>query len=87
MFADFFERDNLDWKSREPAAVGALAATPGVEPQLRSHMAASLRVGLTADQLRHLTEVLAEGYRKAPRSGSCGRRRASAPPSSRTSSV
>lgn len=59
LFGDIFERDNLDWQSRELATVGALAATPGVEPQLRSHMAASLRVGLTAEQLRHLIEVLA----------------------------
>jgi alkylhydroperoxidase/carboxymuconolactone decarboxylase family protein YurZ len=36
------------------ATVGALAATPGVEPQLRSHMAASMNVGLTATQLRQL---------------------------------
>ena len=51
----------LDWRSRELATVGALVATPGVEPQLRSHMAASMRVGLTAGQLRQLIEVLAEG--------------------------
>jgi alkylhydroperoxidase/carboxymuconolactone decarboxylase family protein YurZ len=60
LFGDIFERDNLDWQSRELATVGALAATPGVEPQLRSHMAASLRVGLTAAQLRQLTQVLTE---------------------------
>ncbi|WP_141620329.1 carboxymuconolactone decarboxylase family protein [Myxococcus sp. AB036A] len=59
LFGDIFERDNLDWQSRELATVGALAATPGVEPQLRSHMAASMRVGLTAGQLRQLAEVLA----------------------------
>ena len=60
LFGDIFERDNFDWQSRELATVGALAAMPGVEPQLRSHMAASLRVGLTAAQLRQLTQVLAE---------------------------
>lgn len=60
LFGDIFARDNLDWQSRELATVGALAATPGVEAQLRSHMAASLRVGLTAAQLRQLVEVLAE---------------------------
>ena len=43
LFGDIFERDNLDWQSRELATVGALAATPGAEPQLRSHMAASMR--------------------------------------------
>jgi alkylhydroperoxidase/carboxymuconolactone decarboxylase family protein YurZ len=60
LFGDIFERDNLDWQSRELATVGALAATPGAEPQLRSHMAASMRVGLTTSQLRQLTQVLAE---------------------------
>ncbi len=60
MFGDIFERDNLDWRSRELATVGALAATPGVESQLRSHMAASMRVGLTVEQLHRVIEVLAE---------------------------
>ena len=58
LFGDIFERDNLDWQSRELATVGALAATPGVEPQLRSHMAASLRVGLSTTQLHEVTELL-----------------------------
>ncbi|CAI8809024.1 4-carboxymuconolactone decarboxylase [Pseudomonas sp. IT-232MI5] len=58
LFGDIFERDNLDWRSRELATVGALAATPGVEPQLRAHMAASLRVGLSAAQLGEVTEQL-----------------------------
>ena len=60
LFGDIFERDNLDWHSRELATVAALAATPGVESQLRSHVAASLRVGLSAGQLRQLAQLLAE---------------------------
>lgn len=60
LFGDIFERDNLDWQSRELATVGALAATPGVEPQLRSHMAASMRVGLTASQLKQVAQVLGD---------------------------
>ncbi|KPN91527.1 carboxymuconolactone decarboxylase family protein [Pseudomonas nunensis] len=60
LFGDIFERDNLDWQSRELATVGALAATPGVESQLRSHMQASMRVGLSADQLKQVTELLAK---------------------------
>jgi alkylhydroperoxidase/carboxymuconolactone decarboxylase family protein YurZ len=60
LFGDIFERDNLDWQSRELATVGALAATPGVESQLRSHMLASLRVGLSAAQLRQVIEQLNE---------------------------
>lgn len=60
LFGDIFERDNLDWQSRELATVGALAATPGAEPQLRSHIAASVRVGLTVSQLRQLIGALDE---------------------------
>ncbi|MEF9387822.1 carboxymuconolactone decarboxylase family protein [Ralstonia solanacearum species complex bacterium KE056] len=60
LFGAIFERDNLDWQSRELATVGALAATPGAEAQLRSHMRASLRVGLTVTQLRQLARLLAE---------------------------
>ena len=60
LFGDIFERDNLDWQSRELATVGALAAMPGVEAQLHSHMRASIRVGLTASQLRNLIQALAE---------------------------
>ena len=61
LFGAIFERDNLDWQSRELATVGALAATPGVEAQLRSHMRASMRVGINATQLRQLTTILADG--------------------------
>jgi quercetin dioxygenase-like cupin family protein len=60
LFGDIFERDNLDWQSRELATVAALAATTGVEAQLRSHMRASLRVGLSAGQLQQVTELLAQ---------------------------
>lgn len=58
LFGDIFERDNLDWQSRELATVGALAAMRGVEAQLRSHMRASLRVGLSPAQLRQLVQIL-----------------------------
>jgi alkylhydroperoxidase/carboxymuconolactone decarboxylase family protein YurZ len=60
LFGDIFERDNLDWQSRELATVGMLSALPGVEPQLRAHMRISMNVGITASQLRQLTQVLAE---------------------------
>jgi len=60
LFGDIFARDNLDWQSRELATVGALAAMPGVESQLQSHVAISMNVGLTAAQLLQLADVLAE---------------------------
>lgn len=59
LFGDIFERDNLDWQSRELATVGFLSALPGAESQLQSHMRISMNVGLTVGQLRQLTEVLA----------------------------
>jgi 4-carboxymuconolactone decarboxylase len=65
LFGDIFERDNLDWQSRELATVGALAATPGVEAQLRSHMAAAMRVGISKFQLRQLVELLAQNGHEA----------------------
>lgn len=68
LFGDIFARDNLDWQSRELATVGALAALPGVESQLQSHIAVSLNVGLTPAQLRHVADVLAErGHAEAAR--------------------
>lgn len=72
LFGDIFERDNLDWQSRELATVGALAAAPGLEAQLRSHMNASLNVGLSVAQLRQVVQGLrSEGYSgAAERAGS-----------------
>ena len=60
LFGDIFERDNLDWQSRELATVGMLSALPGAESQLQSHMRISMNVGLTAGQLRQLAQVLAD---------------------------
>jgi 4-carboxymuconolactone decarboxylase len=60
LFGDIFERDNLDWQSRELATVGMLSALPGAEAQLQSHMRISMNVGLTAGQLDQLVQVLAE---------------------------
>lgn len=46
--------------------MGALAVMPGVEAQLRSHMAASQRVGLSRAQLQHVAQLLAHsGYAAA----------------------
>jgi 4-carboxymuconolactone decarboxylase len=60
LFGDIFERDNLDWQSRELATVSMLSALPGAESQLQSHMRISMNVGLTPSQLRQLTQVLAD---------------------------
>jgi len=58
LFGDIFERDNLDWQSRELATVGMLSALVGAESQLQAHMRISLNVGLTQSQLRRLAQVL-----------------------------
>ena len=60
LFGDIFERDNLDWQSRELATVSMLSALPAAESQLQSHMRVSMNVGLTPNQLRQLTQVLAD---------------------------
>lgn len=68
LFGDIFARDNLDWQSRELATVGALAAMPGLELQLQSHVRISMNVDLTEPQLREVSGVLAErGYADAAR--------------------
>ena len=80
LFGDIFERDNLDWQSRELATVGMLSALPGVESQLQAHMRISMNVGLTVQQLRQLTQVLADHVdaEAARRAKSCSCRRSGA---------
>lgn len=60
LFGDIFERDNLDWQSRELATVSMLSALPGAESQLQAHMRISINIGITAAQLQLLVKVLAE---------------------------
>lgn len=58
LFGDIFQRDVLDWQTRELATISALAAMSGVTNQLRSHYAISLNTGLTLAQLQHFTDIL-----------------------------
>jgi alkylhydroperoxidase/carboxymuconolactone decarboxylase family protein YurZ len=60
LFGAIFERDNLDWQSRELATVAMLSALPGAEAQLQSHMAMSMNTGLTARQMQQAVQVLDE---------------------------
>ncbi|WP_280810565.1 carboxymuconolactone decarboxylase family protein [Variovorax boronicumulans] len=60
LFGDIFERDNLDWQSRELATVAMLSSLQGADSQVQSHMGISMNVGLTASQLTQLAQVLAE---------------------------
>jgi len=59
LFGDLFARDNLDWQSRELATLGALAAMPGAESQLSSHVRFAMNVGLTAPQVKQVSDLLA----------------------------
>lgn len=66
LFGDIFARDNLDWAARELATVGALAAMPGLAPQLESHLKISMNVGLTAQQLNQVaSELIKRGDQEA----------------------
>lgn len=60
LFGDIFERDNLDWQSRELATVAMLSAMPGAEAQLQAHMRISMNAGLSAGQLQQFAQTLAE---------------------------
>jgi alkylhydroperoxidase/carboxymuconolactone decarboxylase family protein YurZ len=59
LFGDIFNRDNLDWHSRELATVAALASLSGLEAQLQSHVKMSMNVGISEAQLRQFIQVLA----------------------------
>jgi alkylhydroperoxidase/carboxymuconolactone decarboxylase family protein YurZ len=58
LFGDIFQRDNLDWQSRELATIVALASIEGLNPQLQAHYRLGMNTGLTPDQLRACVAVL-----------------------------
>ncbi|WP_349999126.1 carboxymuconolactone decarboxylase family protein [Stenotrophomonas lacuserhaii] len=58
LFGAIFERDNLDWQSRELATVGMLSALPGAEAQLQGHLRYSMNTGLTSQQMQQAVQVL-----------------------------
>lgn len=58
LFADIFDSDVLNYRERELATISALAAMPGVEPQLQGHLAIGMNTGLTEDQLKQLFDLI-----------------------------
>ena len=50
-FGDIYSRPGLDLRSREIATVAALTAMGNAAPQLKVHIAASLHVGLTQEEI------------------------------------
>ncbi len=58
LFADIFDSDVLSHQQRELATISALAAMPGVEPQLESHLAMGMNTGLTESQLQQVFDLI-----------------------------
>ena len=58
LFGDIFARDNLTFADRELVTIGALSALEGVESQRKSHVAGSLNMGVTRDELRAIPAAL-----------------------------
>lgn len=58
LFADVFASDVLSYQQRELVTISALAALPGVEAQLKSHMAIGKNTGITDAQLTALCSVI-----------------------------
>lgn len=58
LFADLFERDLLTYRERELATVSILAGVGGVEPMFRSHAAICLHLGVAAEQLSALLNIV-----------------------------
>ena len=50
LFGDIFERDNLDWRTREIVTIAALAARPETAPQMKAHIAIGKNNGVTDEQ-------------------------------------
>lgn len=58
LFADIFSRDVLNHRQREFVTISALAAMPGVEPQLQAHIAMGRNTGVTEAQLKELAPLI-----------------------------
>ena len=58
LFADLFERDLLTYRERELATVSILAGVGGVEPLAYGHMSICLHLGITAEQLSALLNIV-----------------------------
>ncbi|MDR1855718.1 MAG: carboxymuconolactone decarboxylase family protein [Desulfovibrio sp.] len=60
LFGDIFQRDNIDWQSREIATIAALASIEGVDAQLQAHFNIGMNTGLTPDQLKGIVAMVKE---------------------------
>lgn len=53
-YGEIYQRNGLGLRERAIATVAMLASRPGLEPELRYHLRAALRVGLTATELEEI---------------------------------
>lgn len=60
LFADIFHSDVLSYRQREWITVSALAAMPGVEPQLNAHIAMAKNVGIKDEEFVELSKIIEE---------------------------
>lgn len=58
LFADLFERDLLTYRERELATVSILAGVGGVEPMAVGHISICLHLGITAEQISALLNIV-----------------------------
>lgn len=58
LFADIFNSDVLNFRQREFVTISALAAMPGVEPQLKAHIGMGRNTGITDGQLKELVLII-----------------------------
>ena len=58
LFADVFDSDVLTYQQRELVTISALAAMPGVEAQLQSHVTIGKNTGITDNQLVEITDLI-----------------------------
>lgn len=59
LFGDIFGRDNIDWRTREIATIAMLSAVPGLDSQLRAHIATGRRNGVTERQIEEILAISA----------------------------
>ena len=59
LFADIFERDVLTYAERELVTISVLSSLGGLDPMLRSHLSICLNVGITPEQLKEFTKIIA----------------------------
>lgn len=64
LFADIFASNVLTYQQRELVTISALAAMPGVEPQLQAHIGMGKNTGITDGQLADLAKVIEETISK-----------------------